>query len=58
MHTSSKYQALYTVVAYTDPIPLPGSLLGFLPNHAYQNVPRFNAYGQPETSSFAYETPP
>jgi hypothetical protein len=28
-HASSSYQAPYTTIAYTDPIPLPGSLLGF-----------------------------
>jgi hypothetical protein len=32
---NSSYQAPYTIVAYTDPIPLPDSSLGFLPNHAY-----------------------
>jgi hypothetical protein len=42
---NGNYQAPYTTVAYTDPIPLPGSSLGFLPNHAYQNVPHFNNYG-------------
>jgi hypothetical protein len=55
---NSNYQARYTTVAYTDPIPLPGSLLGFLPNHAYQNVSHFNTYGQPEAGGFGYETPP
>jgi hypothetical protein len=49
--------ALYTTVAYIDPIPLPGSSLVFLRNHAYQILPRFNAYYQPETGSFGYETP-
>jgi hypothetical protein len=44
-HASGNYQALYTIVAYADPIPLPGSSLGFLPNHAYQNLSCFNAYG-------------
>jgi hypothetical protein len=55
---SSNFQALYTTVAYTNPIPLPGSSLGFLPNHAYQTSPCFNAYDQPETGSHGYETPP
>jgi hypothetical protein len=32
--------------------------LGFLPKHAYQNTPRFNAYGQPEADGFGYEAPP
>jgi hypothetical protein len=50
--------APYTTVAYTDPIPLPGSLLGFLPNHGSQNMPQFNAYGQPKADVFGYETPP
>jgi hypothetical protein len=55
---NGNYQAPYTTIAYTDPIPLPSSLLGFLPNHAYQNVPQFNAYGQPKTGGYGYETPP
>jgi hypothetical protein len=42
---NGNYQVPYITVAYTDSIPLPGSSLGFLPNHAYQNTPRFNAYG-------------
>jgi hypothetical protein len=54
---NSSYKAPYTTVAYTDPIPLPGSLLGFLPNYAYQNTPRFNACGHAEASGFGYETP-
>jgi hypothetical protein len=51
------YQAPYTTVAYTDPIPLPGSSLGFLPNQAYQHTSRFNTYGQPKTGDFGYEPP-
>jgi hypothetical protein len=57
-HASSNYQVSYTTVAYTNCIPLPDSSLGFLPNHAYQNVSRFNAYSQPEVDDFGYETPP
>jgi hypothetical protein len=57
VHTSGNYQAPYTTVAYTDPIPLSDSSLGFLPNHAYQNPPRFNAYSQPEADGFGYEIP-
>jgi hypothetical protein len=53
----STYQASYTTIAYNDPIPLPGSSLGFLPNHAYQNMSRFNTYGQPKAGGFRYETP-
>jgi hypothetical protein len=56
--TSSNFQSSYTTISYTDPIPLPSSLLGFLPNHAYQTPPRFNAYGQQETGGFGDETPP
>jgi hypothetical protein len=56
-HASGNYQAPYTTVAYTDSIPLSGSSLGFLPNHAYQHVPRFNAYGQPKADDFGYQTP-
>jgi hypothetical protein len=55
---SSNFQAPYTIVAYTDPIPLRASSLGFLPNHAYQTLPRFNAYGQPKAGDIGYETPP
>jgi hypothetical protein len=55
---SSNFQAPYTTVAYTDPISLSGSSLGFLTNHAYQTPPLFNAYGQPEADGFGYETPP
>jgi hypothetical protein len=44
-YASGNYHTPYTTVAYTDPIPLPGSSLGFLPNHAYQNPLRFNAHG-------------
>jgi hypothetical protein len=55
---NGNYQATYITVAYTDPIPLPGSSLGFLPNHAYQNGSHFNAYGQSEAGDFGYETPP
>jgi hypothetical protein len=54
---NGNYQAPYTTVACTNPITLPSSSLGFLPNHAYQNAPCFNAYGQPEAGSFADETP-
>jgi hypothetical protein len=57
-HASRNYQAPYTTVAYTDPIPLPGSSLGFLCYHAYQNPPRFNDYSQPEAGGFGYEIPP
>jgi hypothetical protein len=55
---NGNYQASYTTIAYNDPIPLPSSSLGFLPNHAYQNTPHSNTYSQLETSSFGYETPP
>jgi hypothetical protein len=57
-HASSSYQASYSTIAYTDPIPLSGSSLGFLPNHAYQNASHFNAYGQLEADRFSYETTP
>jgi hypothetical protein len=55
---SGNFQAPYTTIAYTDHISLPGSSLGFLPNHAYQTPSRFNAYGQPKADDFGYETPP
>jgi hypothetical protein len=53
---NDNYQASYTTIAYTDPIPLSGSSLGFLSNHAYQNVSRFNTYGQLEIGGFGYGT--
>jgi hypothetical protein len=31
--------------------------LGFLPNHAYENTPCFNTYGQPKAGSLCFETP-
>jgi hypothetical protein len=55
---NGNYQATYTTVSYTDAIPLPGSSLGFLPNHAYQDVPHFNTYNQPKIGGFGYLTPP
>jgi hypothetical protein len=57
-NSNDNYQAPYTTVAYTDPILLASSSLCFLPNHAYQNVTRFNAYDQLEADGFDYETPP
>jgi hypothetical protein len=53
---NGNYQDLYATVAYTNPIPLSGSLLGFFPNHAYQHSTCFNTYGQLETGGFGYET--
>jgi hypothetical protein len=50
------YQATYSTVAHTDPIPLPSNSMGFLPNHAYHNMTWFNAYGQPEVNGSGYET--
>jgi hypothetical protein len=55
---SCNFQDPYTTIAYTDPIPLPGCSLAFLPNHAYQTPPHLNAYDQPEAGGFGYETPP
>jgi hypothetical protein len=55
---NGNYPAPYTTVAYTDPLPLSDSSLGFLPNHPYQNMPHFNTYDQPEADGFDFETPP
>jgi hypothetical protein len=55
LHANSGYQAPYSTIAYTDSIPLLGSSLGFLPNHVYQNAPRFNTNGQLEADGFGYE---
>jgi hypothetical protein len=37
---------------------IPGSSLGFIPNHTYQTPPHLNAYSQPKTGGFGYKTPP
>jgi hypothetical protein len=58
MNANGNYLTSYSTEAYTSPIPLPGSPMGFLPNHAYHNAMRFNAYGQPEVDGFSYETLP
>jgi hypothetical protein len=55
---SGNFQVSYTTIACTDPIPLPRSSLGFLPNHTYQTPPCVNAYGQPKAGGFDYETAP
>jgi hypothetical protein len=55
---NGSYQALYTTVAYTDPIPLPGSSAGFLPNYAYNNVTWYNTYDPLEHGGFGYKTSP
>jgi hypothetical protein len=55
---NGNYQALYTIVTYTDPIPLPGSSAGFLPNFTYHNAMWHKTLGQPEFGGFGYETPP
>jgi hypothetical protein len=57
INPNGNYQALYTIIAYTDPISIPSSSLGFLPNHAYENTPCFNTYGQPKADSIGFETP-
>jgi hypothetical protein len=49
---------MYSTIAYTDPIPLLSSSLGFFANHAYQNTLQFNTCSQPEADNFGYETLP
>jgi hypothetical protein len=58
MNPNSNYQAPYTTVAYTNPIPLSSSSAGFLSNSAYHNATRHNTLGQPEFGGFGYEAPP
>jgi hypothetical protein len=58
MNPNNNYQASYTTIAYTDPIPLPDSSAGFLSNSAYHNVMWHNTLGQPKFGGFSYETPP
>jgi hypothetical protein len=55
-NTNGNYQAPYSTVAYTDPIPLLGSSVGFLPNHAYHNTTWYNTYCKLENNGFGYET--
>jgi hypothetical protein len=55
-NTNGNYQASYSTIAYTDPIPLSDSLAGFLSNQAYYNVTQYNAYVQSENDGFSYET--
>jgi hypothetical protein len=54
---NGNYQAPYTIVTYTDPIPLLGSSTGFLLNSAYHNAMRHNTLGQPKFGGFDYKTP-
>jgi hypothetical protein len=55
-NTNGNYQALYSTIAYTDPIPLPGSSTRFLLNYAYNNATWYNTYGPSEHTDFGYET--
>jgi hypothetical protein len=43
-NTNGNYQASYSIVTYTNHIPLPGSSVGFLPNHTYHNTTWYNIY--------------
>jgi hypothetical protein len=56
VNASGNYQASYSTIAYTDLITLPGSSMGFLPNHTYHNATRLNAYNQPKANGFGNET--
>jgi hypothetical protein len=55
-NNNCNYQFPYSTIAYTDPIPLPGSSVRFLPNHAYYNATRYNTYDQPKNDGFGYKT--
>jgi hypothetical protein len=57
-NTNDNNEASYSIVAYTGPISLPGRSAGFLMNHAYHNVMRYNTYDQLENDGVGYETPP
>jgi hypothetical protein len=46
-HTNFNYQVPYSIVAYTAPIPLLDSSVGFLLNQAYHNMTQYNTYDQP-----------
>jgi hypothetical protein len=54
---NGNYQASYTTVAYTNPIPMLDSSVGFLMNSTYHNAMRHKMLGQPEFDGFGYETP-
>jgi hypothetical protein len=57
VNTNNNYQALYSTIAYTNPIPLPSSSAGFLVNYVYNNAMRNNTHGPLEHGDFDYETP-
>jgi hypothetical protein len=57
-NANDNYQAPYSTIPYTDPIPLPDSSVCLLSNHTYHNVTQFNAYGQLEAVDFGSKTPP
>jgi hypothetical protein len=56
-NTDGNYQASCSTVTYTNPIQVPDSSAGFLSNHAYRNMVRYNGYGQLKADGFGYETP-
>jgi hypothetical protein len=58
-NTNDNYQASYTIVAYTNPIPLLNISIGPWPNYTTtnNNMMRFPTYGPPERSGFGYEIP-
>jgi hypothetical protein len=57
-NTNGKYQALNTIVAYTAPIPLPGSSAGHWPNYTNYNTMCYTTYDPPDHSGYGYETLP
>jgi hypothetical protein len=57
-NTNSNYQALYTTIAYTDPIPLPSGSARHLPNYPNNNTMRYATHGPPDHGGYSYETPP
>jgi hypothetical protein len=57
-NVNGNYQAPYITIAYTNPIPLPGSLARLWPSYANNNTMWYNTHDSPEHSGFAYKTPP
>jgi hypothetical protein len=57
-NTNVNYKALYTTIAYTDPIPLPDNLAERWPNYVNNNTMRYAIYDPLDHSGYGYETPP
>jgi hypothetical protein len=55
--TNDNYKAPYTTI-YTDPVPLPGGLVGRWPNYTNNDTMRYATYGPLDHGGYGYKTPP